>query len=73
MRRCNMADVNVASIPLCLCRSVSSFAQEIIAGRRDICSLLSEDDRGVYIVGLLLLCLVIGTVMRERYRLQTQT
>ena len=65
---CRVSRVAIADIPRCVARSCRETVREVRGGRTDLCVILSEHDRGVYVVGLLLIALLVGVVLRQRGR-----
>ena len=65
---CRCSRVALMDIPKCLVQSLCETAREVKRGRTGLCAILSEDDRGLYMVGFLLVALVVGVILRERER-----
>ncbi len=65
---CRCSRVALMDIPKCLVQSLCETTREVKKGRTDLCAILSEDDRGLYMVGFLLMALVVGVILRERER-----
>lgn len=68
MSKCALEHVRARDLPMCVTRSFKTVYTDVCDGRRDACAMLAEDDRGVYIVGTLLIALALCFVVRQRER-----